>query len=137
MYSLLTMTKAGHQVTYLYSLGIGYLDVHLLSRQPPEVLLEGRPEVVGEKGGWDPRRCFPPNPENRAQQASSPPCSQFTEISQRLLRSYHTDIDELFAEIDHCLAINRSVLQQLDGQCGRKLTEDDWQKIQAQVGPPK
>ncbi|XP_059512063.1 RING finger protein 32 [Myotis daubentonii] len=58
---------------------------------------------------------------------------KFTEISRRMLCSYHTDIDELFAEIDHCLAINRSVLQQLDGQCGRRLTDDDWQEIQAQA----
>nr|KAF6470234.1 ring finger protein 32 [Molossus molossus] len=58
---------------------------------------------------------------------------KFTAISQRLLRSYHTDIDELFAEIDHCLAINRSVLQQLGGQCGRQLTDGDWQTIQAQA----
>ncbi|XP_066091370.1 RING finger protein 32 isoform X1 [Saccopteryx bilineata] len=58
---------------------------------------------------------------------------KFTEISQRLLRSYDTDIDELFAEIDHCLAINRNVLQQLDGQYGRKLTEYDWQDIQIQA----
>lgn len=54
-----------------------------------------------------------------------------------MLCSYHTDIDDLFAEIDHCLAVNRSVLQQLDGQCGRRLTDDDWQEIQAQVGPPQ
>ncbi|XP_053527801.1 RING finger protein 32 isoform X1 [Artibeus jamaicensis] len=58
---------------------------------------------------------------------------KFTEISQRMLCSYHTDIDELLAEIDHCLAVNRSVLQQLDQQCGRRLTDDDWQKIQTQA----
>ncbi|XP_054430771.1 RING finger protein 32 [Pteronotus mesoamericanus] len=58
---------------------------------------------------------------------------KFTEISQRMLRSYHTDVDELLAEIDHCLAVNRSVLQQLDQQCGRRLSDDDWRKIQAQA----
>ncbi|EPY79855.1 hypothetical protein CB1_000880015 [Camelus ferus] len=34
--------------------------------------------------------------------------SQFTEISHRLLMSYHTDTEELLAEIDRCLAVNRS-----------------------------
>ncbi|XP_053783127.1 RING finger protein 32 isoform X3 [Desmodus rotundus] len=58
---------------------------------------------------------------------------KFTAISQRVLCSYRTDVDELLAEIDHCLAINRSVLQQLDQQCSRRLTDDDWQKIQAQA----
>lgn len=76
-----------------------------------------------------------PPPPSHAQQLTL--CFQFTEISRRMLCSYHTDIDELFAEIDHCLAINRSVLQQLDGQCGRRLTDNDWQEIQAQVGPPQ
>lgn len=62
------------------------------------------------------------------------PCPQFTEISHRLLCSYHTDIDELFAEIDHCLAVNRSVLQQLGDRCSHTLTDDDWLRIRAQVG---
>nr|XP_019785818.2 RING finger protein 32 [Tursiops truncatus] len=60
--------------------------------------------------------------------------AKFTEISHRLLCSYHTDIDELFSEIDHCLALNRSVLQQLEYTCGHELTEEDWGKIQTQVG---
>lgn len=51
-----------------------------------------------------------------------------------MLCSYHTDIDELFSEIDHCLAMNRSVLQQLEERCGHELTEDDWERIQTQVG---
>ncbi|XP_070372985.1 RING finger protein 32 isoform X2 [Equus asinus] len=59
---------------------------------------------------------------------------KFTEISHRMLCSYHTDIDELFSEIDHCLAMNRSVLQQLEERCGHELTEDDWERIQTQVG---
>lgn len=57
----------------------------------------------------------------------------FTEISHRMLCSYHTDIDELFSEIDHCLAVNRSVLQQLEERCGHELTEDDWERIQTQA----
>lgn len=57
------------------------------------------------------------------------------EISHRLLCSYDTDIDELLAEVDRCLAVNRGVLQQLEDTCGHKLTEDDWRRIQAQVGP--
>ena len=59
---------------------------------------------------------------------------QFTEISHRILCSYNTDIEELFSEIDHCLAINRSILQQLEDRCSHELTEEDWEKIQIQVG---
>ncbi|XP_039693170.1 RING finger protein 32 isoform X4 [Pteropus medius] len=58
---------------------------------------------------------------------------KFTEISHRILCSYDTDIDELFAEIDHCLAVNRSILQQLEDKCGHKLTDEDWQRIRAQA----
>lgn len=61
-------------------------------------------------------------------------CSQFTEISHRLLCSYNTNIDELFSEIDLCLAVNRSILQQLDERCGHEITEEDWEKIQVLVG---
>ncbi|XP_042527529.1 RING finger protein 32 [Dipodomys spectabilis] len=55
---------------------------------------------------------------------------KFAEISHRLLCSYHTNLDELFSEIDHCLAINRSVLQQLDDKCGHEITDEEWEKIQ-------
>ncbi|XP_026335004.2 RING finger protein 32 isoform X2 [Ursus arctos] len=58
---------------------------------------------------------------------------KFTEISHRILCSYSTDIEDLFQEIDHCLAINRSVLQQLEDWCGHELTEEDWEKIQTQA----
>ncbi|XP_070644597.1 RING finger protein 32 isoform X2 [Bos indicus] len=59
--------------------------------------------------------------------------TKFTEISQRLLCSYRTDIDELFSEVDRCLAINRSVLQQLEERCGRELSEEEWGEIQTQA----
>ena len=62
--------------------------------------------------------------------------AQFTEISQRLLCSFRTDIDALFSEVDHCLAVNRSVLQQLEERCGRELSEEEWGEIQTQVGAP-
>ncbi|XP_072820180.1 RING finger protein 32 isoform X3 [Vicugna pacos] len=58
---------------------------------------------------------------------------KFTEISHRLLMSYHTDTEELLAEIDRCLAVNRSVLQQLEERCGRELTDEDWGRIQMQA----
>ncbi|KAM9186121.1 RING finger protein 32 [Dugong dugon] len=58
---------------------------------------------------------------------------KFTEISHRILCSYDTNIDELFLEIDHCLAINRSILQQLEEKCGHEITEEDWEKIQVQA----
>ncbi|XP_006748523.1 RING finger protein 32 [Leptonychotes weddellii] len=59
--------------------------------------------------------------------------SKFTEINRRILCSFSTDIEDLFWEIDHCLAINRSVLQQLEDRCGHELTEEDWEKIQIQA----
>ncbi|XP_029776878.1 RING finger protein 32 isoform X2 [Suricata suricatta] len=58
---------------------------------------------------------------------------KFAEITRRMLRSYNTDIEGLFSEIDHCLAVNRSVLQQLEAGCGQELTEGDWEKIQMQA----
>ncbi|CAK6434189.1 unnamed protein product, partial [Pipistrellus nathusii] len=85
---------------------------------------------VVRKWYWDLRRTLPPTDAKLRRKFFE---EKFTEISQRMLCSYHTDIDELFAEIDHCLAVNRSVLQQLDGQCGRRLMDDDWQEIQAQA----
>lgn len=42
------------------------------------------------------------------------------------------DIEELFAEIDSCLAINRSVLQKLEDNCGCELTDEAWHKIHVQ-----
>ncbi|XP_057586807.1 RING finger protein 32 [Hippopotamus amphibius kiboko] len=59
--------------------------------------------------------------------------AKFTELSHRLLCSYHTDLDELFSEIDRCLAANRRVLQQLEGACGRALSEEDWGRIRTQA----
>nr|XP_012300744.1 RING finger protein 32 isoform X1 [Aotus nancymaae]XP_012300745.1 RING finger protein 32 isoform X1 [Aotus nancymaae] len=58
---------------------------------------------------------------------------KFTEISHRILCSYDTNIEELFAEIDRCLAINRSVLQQLEEKCSHEITEEEWEKIQEQA----
>ncbi|XP_010366459.1 RING finger protein 32 [Rhinopithecus roxellana] len=58
---------------------------------------------------------------------------KFTEISHRILCSYNTNIEELFAEIDQCLAINRSVLQQFEEKYSHELTEEEWEKIQAQA----
>uniref|UniRef100_A0A8C5KYF6 RING finger protein 32 n=1 Tax=Jaculus jaculus TaxID=51337 RepID=A0A8C5KYF6_JACJA len=58
---------------------------------------------------------------------------KFTEISNRILCSYDTNIEELFSEIDHCLAVNRSILQQLNEKCGHELTDEDWERIQVQA----
>ncbi|XP_073892580.1 RING finger protein 32 isoform X2 [Macaca fascicularis] len=58
---------------------------------------------------------------------------KFTEISHRILCSYNTNIEELFAEIDRCLAINRSVLQQFEEKYGHEMTEEEWEKIQVQA----
>ncbi|XP_072508206.1 RING finger protein 32 isoform X2 [Notamacropus eugenii] len=55
---------------------------------------------------------------------------KFTEISNRILSSYDTNIEELFSEIDYCIAANRSILQQFEKRRDREITEDDWEKIQ-------
>ncbi|XP_044534561.1 RING finger protein 32 [Gracilinanus agilis] len=58
---------------------------------------------------------------------------KFTEISNRILASFQTNIDELFSEIDYCIASNRSILQQYEERCSRKITEEDWERIQVQA----
>ncbi|XP_004620226.2 RING finger protein 32 [Sorex araneus] len=58
---------------------------------------------------------------------------KFTEISQRLLCSYRTDVDALLSEVERCLALNRGVLRQLEVARGRELSAQDWEKIQAQA----
>ncbi|ELW69797.1 RING finger protein 32, partial [Tupaia chinensis] len=64
------------------------------------------------------------------------PCSpglRFAEISHRILHSFHTDTEALLLEIDQCLAVNRSLLQQLDERCGRGISEEEWGRIQIQA----
>lgn len=61
---------------------------------------------------------------------------QFTELSQRLLRSYQTNVDELLSEVEHSLALNRSILQQLEESWVPELSGQDWERIQAQVSKP-
>ncbi|XP_007666045.1 RING finger protein 32 [Ornithorhynchus anatinus] len=58
---------------------------------------------------------------------------KFKEISNRLLRSYDTNIEEFFTEIDCCVAANRRILQQLEERCGREVTEVEWEKVQMQA----
>ncbi|XP_027625853.1 RING finger protein 32 isoform X2 [Tupaia chinensis] len=57
---------------------------------------------------------------------------KFAEISHRILHSFHTDTEALLLEIDQCLAVNRSLLQQLDERCGRGISEEEWGRIQIQ-----
>ncbi|KAG8443590.1 hypothetical protein GDO86_012118, partial [Hymenochirus boettgeri] len=72
------------------------------------------------------RRTIPPkNPKLRRKFFEG----KFTEITDRLLRSYSTDIDGLFSEIDHSLAVSRIVFHQLDAA----ITEEEWEKIQIQA----
>ncbi|MEE6467277.1 hypothetical protein FKM82_007187 [Ascaphus truei] len=58
---------------------------------------------------------------------------KFTEISNRLLRSYNTDIDVLFNEIDYSIAVSRNVLHQLEENCIAQISEVEWEKIQLQA----
>ncbi|XP_027696714.1 RING finger protein 32 [Vombatus ursinus] len=58
---------------------------------------------------------------------------KFTEISNRILSSYDTNIEQLFSEIDYCIAANRSILQQFEKRRDQDITEDDWEKIQMQA----
>ncbi|XP_069065347.1 RING finger protein 32 [Pleurodeles waltl] len=55
---------------------------------------------------------------------------KFKEISSRILKSYDTNIDELFSEIDQCIAVSRNVLQQLGDTFVPELSEEEWEKIQ-------
>ncbi|XP_029444343.1 RING finger protein 32 isoform X1 [Rhinatrema bivittatum] len=58
---------------------------------------------------------------------------KFEEINNRLLRSYDTNIDEFFSEIDDCLAASRNILQQLDKKNVPEISEANWEKIQIQA----
>lgn len=76
------------------------------------------------------RKIIPPTDANLRRKFFE---EKFTEISHRILCSYNTNIDELFSEIDLCMAVNRSILQQLDERCGCEITEEKWEKIQEQA----
>nr|XP_033787504.1 RING finger protein 32 [Geotrypetes seraphini] len=58
---------------------------------------------------------------------------KFEEISNRLLRSYDTNIEAFFSEIDDCIAANRNVLQQLDKKNVPEISEAEWEKIKIQA----
>ncbi|XP_060051731.1 RING finger protein 32 isoform X2 [Erinaceus europaeus] len=58
---------------------------------------------------------------------------KFAELSGCLLRSYVTDVDALLREVDRCLAVNRSVVRQLEEARGPELTDADWTRIQTQA----
>ncbi|XP_055468919.1 RING finger protein 32 [Psammomys obesus] len=76
------------------------------------------------------RKIIPPTDANLRRKFFE---EKFTEISHRILCSYNTNIDELFSEIDLCMAVNRSILQQLDERCSCEITEEKWEKIQEQA----
>ncbi|KAM4688243.1 RING finger protein 32 [Discoglossus pictus] len=58
---------------------------------------------------------------------------KLTEITDRLLRSYNTDIENLFSEIDFSIAASRSVFRQLEDQYVTEISNTEWEKIQAQA----
>ncbi|KAH1176678.1 hypothetical protein KIL84_010380, partial [Mauremys mutica] len=59
--------------------------------------------------------------------------AKFQEISDRLLSSYDTNIDEFFSEIDSSIAASRNVLQQLEEKFAPLISETEWEKIQMQA----
>ncbi|XP_050798229.1 RING finger protein 32 isoform X4 [Gopherus flavomarginatus] len=59
--------------------------------------------------------------------------AKFQEISNRLLSSYDTNIDEFFSEIDSSIAASRNVLQQLEEKFAPLISETEWEKIQMQA----
>lgn len=58
---------------------------------------------------------------------------QVQQISSRLLSSYDINLDEFFSEIDSTIAASRDVFQQVEEK-QIFVSENDWEKIQMQVG---
>uniref|UniRef100_A0A8C5PRJ9 Ring finger protein 32 n=1 Tax=Leptobrachium leishanense TaxID=445787 RepID=A0A8C5PRJ9_9ANUR len=58
---------------------------------------------------------------------------KLTEITDRLRRSCHTNIDVLFNEIDDSVAASRNVLRQLEHKCTPQTSEEEWEKVQIQA----
>ncbi|XP_025043657.1 RING finger protein 32 isoform X2 [Pelodiscus sinensis] len=59
--------------------------------------------------------------------------AKFLEISNRLLSSYDTNIDEFFSEIDSSIAASRNLFQQLEEKFAPLISEIEWEKIQMQA----
>eukprot|EP00079_Xenopus_tropicalis_P027008 XP_012821136.1 PREDICTED: RING finger protein 32 [Xenopus tropicalis] len=55
---------------------------------------------------------------------------KFTEVTDRLLRSFSTNIEVFFNEIDHSLANSRKVLRQVEGSRASQISEEEWERIQ-------
>ncbi|XP_043920721.1 RING finger protein 32 [Protopterus annectens] len=55
---------------------------------------------------------------------------KFQEISNRLLKSCETNVEEFISEIDQCLTANSNMLQKLDNLCSPTISDEEWQKIQ-------
>ncbi|CAH2282048.1 RING finger 32 isoform X1 [Pelobates cultripes] len=58
---------------------------------------------------------------------------KLTEITDRLLRSFQTDIDVFFNEIDNSIAVSRNVFLQLEDKYSPGISEGEWEKIQIQA----
>lgn len=55
------------------------------------------------------------------------------QINNRLLSTYDIDLDDFLSEIDSSITACRGAFQQLEGE-EILLSENDWEKIQMQVG---
>ncbi|KAG9476423.1 hypothetical protein GDO78_003137 [Eleutherodactylus coqui] len=58
---------------------------------------------------------------------------KFSEMSDRLVRCCSSDLDGLFREIDHSIAMSHKVFHQLEQKCNPEIDEADWEKIQLQA----
>lgn len=67
------------------------------------------------------------------QSNSNPFSFQVQQISNRLLSTYDIDLDDFLSEIDSSITACRGAFQQLEGE-EILLSENDWEKIQMQVG---
>ncbi|XP_032900249.1 RING finger protein 32 isoform X1 [Amblyraja radiata] len=73
------------------------------------------------------RRTVPPKDKRLRQRFYE---DKLQEINDRLVRSCNINIDELFSEIDHSVALSRRVLQQFARQRVHIISEEEWEQIQ-------
>ena len=58
---------------------------------------------------------------------------QLEALSERLLTSYDTNVDDFLSEIDRSVAASRNVFGHLDSSVLRNITDDEWDIIQLKV----
>ncbi|XP_078285543.1 RING finger protein 32 isoform X1 [Rhinoraja longicauda] len=73
------------------------------------------------------RRTVPPKDKKLRQRFYE---DKLQEINDRLVRSCNINIDELFSEIDHSVALSRRVLQRFERRRVHTISEEEWEQIQ-------